>query len=39
MDDISIVLCGEAGKGIQTVEKLFTKIQKKQSNLKIINHQ
>jgi len=29
MDDISIVLCGEAGQGIQTVEKLFTKIAKK----------
>jgi 2-oxoglutarate ferredoxin oxidoreductase subunit alpha len=29
MDDISIVLCGEAGQGIQTVEKLFTKIVKK----------
>lgn len=28
MDDISIVLCGEAGQGIQTVEKLFTKIVK-----------
>jgi 2-oxoglutarate ferredoxin oxidoreductase subunit alpha len=29
MDDISIVLCGEAGQGIQTVEKIFTKIVKK----------
>ena len=29
MDDISIVLCGEAGQGIRTVEKLFTKIVKK----------
>ena len=28
MDEISIVLCGEAGQGIQTVEKLFTKIVK-----------
>jgi len=26
MNDISIVLCGEAGQGIQTVEQLFTKI-------------
>lgn len=29
MNDISIVLCGEAGQGIQTVEQLFTKIVKK----------
>jgi len=29
MKDISIVLCGEAGQGIQTVEQLFTKIVKK----------
>jgi len=29
MEDISIVLCGEAGQGIQTVEQLFTKIVKK----------
>ena len=29
MKNISIVLCGEAGQGIQTVEKLFTKIVKK----------
>jgi len=28
MDEISIVLCGEAGQGIQTVEKLSTKIVK-----------
>ena len=26
--DISIVLCGQAGQGIQTVEKLFTRIMK-----------
>ena len=30
MNDISIVLCGEAGQGIQTVEQLFTKIVKKE---------
>jgi len=29
MNDVSIVLCGEAGQGIQTVEQLFTKIVKK----------
>jgi 2-oxoglutarate ferredoxin oxidoreductase subunit alpha len=29
MNDVSIVLCGEAGQGIQTVELLFTKIVKK----------
>ncbi|GAH42449.1 unnamed protein product, partial [marine sediment metagenome] len=29
MNDISIVLCGEAGQGIQTVEQLLTKIVKK----------
>ena len=29
MEDLSIVLCGEAGQGIQTVEKLFTRIIKK----------
>jgi 2-oxoglutarate ferredoxin oxidoreductase subunit alpha len=29
MEDLSIVLCGEAGQGIQTVEKIFTKIVKK----------
>ncbi len=29
MKDISIVLCGEAGQGIQTVEQLFIKIVKK----------
>jgi len=29
MNDISIVLCGEAGQGIQTVEQLFIKIVKK----------
>jgi len=28
MSEISIVLCGEAGQGIQTVEQLFTKIVK-----------
>ena len=28
MGDLSIVLCGEAGQGIQTVEKLFTEIVK-----------
>lgn len=28
-DDISIVLCGEAGQGIQTIEQLFSKILKK----------
>jgi 2-oxoglutarate ferredoxin oxidoreductase subunit alpha len=26
MQDISIVICGEAGQGLQTVEQLFTKI-------------
>jgi 2-oxoglutarate ferredoxin oxidoreductase subunit alpha len=26
--DISIVLCGQAGQGIQTVEKLLTRISK-----------
>jgi 2-oxoglutarate ferredoxin oxidoreductase subunit alpha len=29
MNDISIVLCGEAGQGIQTVEQLFTHIVRK----------
>ena len=29
MEDLSVVLCGEAGQGIQTVEKLFTRIIKK----------
>lgn len=29
MEDLSIVICGEAGQGIQTVEKLFTIIIKK----------
>ncbi len=29
MEDLSIVLCGEAGQGIQTVEKLITIILKK----------
>jgi 2-oxoglutarate ferredoxin oxidoreductase subunit alpha len=29
MEDLSIVLCGEAGQGIQTVEKLFTRVIKK----------
>ena len=29
MEDLSIVLCGEAGQGVQTVEKIFTKIVKK----------
>ena len=29
MNDISIVLCGEAGQGIQTVEKIFIKLVKK----------
>jgi 2-oxoglutarate ferredoxin oxidoreductase subunit alpha len=29
MNDVSIVLCGEAGQGIQTVEQLFIKIVKK----------
>jgi 2-oxoglutarate ferredoxin oxidoreductase subunit alpha len=29
MKDLSIVLCGEAGQGIQTVEKLFIRIIKK----------
>lgn len=29
MKDLSIVLCGEAGQGIQTVEQLFTRIVKK----------
>ncbi|MBN2591565.1 MAG: 2-oxoacid:acceptor oxidoreductase subunit alpha [Sedimentisphaerales bacterium] len=27
-NDISIVLCGQAGQGIQTVEKIFTRIMK-----------
>ncbi|MDG6218935.1 MAG: 2-oxoacid:acceptor oxidoreductase subunit alpha [Candidatus Thermoplasmatota archaeon] len=30
MSDVSIVLCGEAGQGIQTVELLFSKIVHKQ---------
>jgi len=29
MSEVSIVLCGEAGQGIQTVEKVFTNIAKK----------
>jgi len=29
MNDISVVLCGEAGQGIQTVDQLFAKIVKK----------
>jgi 2-oxoglutarate ferredoxin oxidoreductase subunit alpha len=28
MEDLSIVLCGEAGQGIQTVERIFTRIVK-----------
>ena len=29
MSDFSILLCGEAGQGIQTVEQLFTKVLSK----------
>ena len=28
MDDISIVICGEAGQGIETIEKILTKVLK-----------
>jgi len=28
MEDISIVLCGEAGQGIETIEDILTKILK-----------
>ena len=28
MDDISIVLCGEAGQGVETIEEILTKVLK-----------